>query len=97
METLIALGVVSALSLYALFLIKYIISIVSGDFDENTDNGDDMTLEFIMDFNSALTSASIIVTVVNIGKHFEQKVKDKIEQMSEQIFPESTLFSNMSV
>jgi hypothetical protein len=32
----------------------------------------------IMDINDALTSASIIILVVNIGKFFEHKVKRKI-------------------
>lgn len=50
-----------------------------------------------MDINDALTSASIIVLVVNVGKYMEQKVKRKIEAMTEEIFPESTLFTNMKV
>lgn len=50
-----------------------------------------------MDINEALTSASIIVLVITVGKHFEEKVKMKIEKLTEQIFPESTLFENMKV
>jgi Cu+-exporting ATPase len=34
---------------------------------------------------------------VTIGKYFEGKVKQKIERMTEQIFPESQLFSDMKV
>lgn len=42
-------------------------------------NGDVDMLEMkIMDINDALTSASIIVLVVNIGKYLEHKVKRKI-------------------
>ena len=50
-----------------------------------------------MDINDALTSACIIVLVVTIGKHFESKVKAKISKMTEDIFPESTLFANMNI
>lgn len=50
-----------------------------------------------MEMNDALASSSIIVLVVNIGKYFEKKVKDKIQQMSNQLFPESKLFENMNV
>ena len=32
----------------------------------------------IMDINEALTSASIIILVVTVGKHFEDRVKRKI-------------------
>jgi len=32
----------------------------------------------VMDINDALTSASIIVLVVNVGKYLEHKVKRKI-------------------
>jgi hypothetical protein len=46
----------------------------------------------IMDINEALTSASIIVLVVTVGKYFEGKVKSKIAKLTEEIFPESTLF-----
>lgn len=46
----------------------------------------------IMEMNDALASAAIIVLVVNIGKHFQKKVKDKIQQMASQLFPESKLF-----
>ena len=51
----------------------------------------------VMDINDALTSASIIVLVVNIGKYLEHKVKRRIEKMTDEIFPESTLFANMKV
>lgn len=50
-----------------------------------------------MEMNDALASSAIIVLVVNIGKHFEKKVKDKIQTMAEQLFPESKLFENMKV
>jgi hypothetical protein len=50
-----------------------------------------------MDINDALTSASIIVLVVNVGKYLEHQVKRKIEAMTEKIFPKSTLFANMKV
>ena len=51
----------------------------------------------IMEMNDALASAAIIVLVVNIGKHFQKKVKDKIQQMASQLFPESKLFQNMKI
>jgi cation transport ATPase len=50
-----------------------------------------------MDIIDALTSAAIIVLVVTIGKHFENKVKKRIERITEQIFPESVLFENMRI
>ncbi len=56
-----------------------------------------MAHKAVMDINDALTSASIIVLVVNIGKYLEHQVKKKIEKMTEEIFPESTLFANMKV
>jgi hypothetical protein len=37
----------------------------------------------IMDINDALTSASIIVLVVTIGKNIEKKVKVKIEKITD--------------
>jgi hypothetical protein len=37
----------------------------------------------IMDINDALTSASIIVLVVTVGKYFEEKVKQKIAKMTD--------------
>jgi hypothetical protein len=36
----------------------------------------------IMDINEALTSASIIVLVVTVGKYFEGKVKQKIAKLT---------------
>lgn len=61
METLIALGSVSAFTLFLFFLMRYSIDSYHG------------TLEHqhmaIMDINDALTSASIIVLIVTIGKH----------------------------
>ncbi|CAM6004693.1 unnamed protein product [Sphagnum balticum] len=50
-----------------------------------------------MDINDSLTSASIIVLVVTIGKYFEDKVKQHISKMTDEIFPESALFENMMV
>ena len=89
METLISLGSMSAIALWILFLVKYGTDLVNNDLDDPA--------MAIMDINDALTSASIIVLVVNIGKYFEQKIKSKIDKMSEEIFPESTLFANMTV
>jgi len=36
-----------------------------------------------MDINHALTSASIIVLVVTIGKYLEKRVKTKISKMTD--------------
>jgi len=74
METLIALGCLSAFTLCGLFFIKYGIELL-GD-------GIQMPHKAIMDINDALTSASIIVLVVNIGKYLEHKVKKRIEAMT---------------
>lgn len=89
METLIALGSVSAFCLYFFFVVLYTME----DFDGEIDNLD----EAVMQINDALTSASIIVLVVTIGKHLENRIKKKIERITDSIFPESTLFSDMSV
>lgn len=37
----------------------------------------------VMAINDTLTSSAIIVLVVTIGKYFESKVKQKIEQMTD--------------
>ena len=92
METLIALGSVSAFSLFLFFIIKYTVSYAKGDIDT-----EDKYVDAILDINEALTSSAIIVLVVTIGKYFETKVKQRIEKMTEEIFPESTLFANMKV
>lgn len=38
--------------------------------------------EALMNIADALTSASIIVLVVTIGKHYENKIKMKIERIT---------------
>jgi len=53
--------------------------------------------EAIMEINDSLTSSSIIVLVVTVGKYFETKAKENIVKMTQQIFPESILFKNMEV
>lgn len=58
METLIALGSVSAFGLSAFFLVRYTLL------------GVEHLHMAIMDINDALTSASVIVLTVTIGKHF---------------------------
>lgn len=50
-----------------------------------------------MRINEALTSSSIILLVVTIGKHLEGKVKEKIVNITNEIFPDSTLFNDMLV
>ena len=40
-----------------------------------------------MDINHSLTSASIIVLVVTIGKFLEKRVKATISKMTDEIFP----------
>jgi cation transport ATPase len=92
METLIALGSISAFALFLFFVVRYSIEYYQGKLDMV-----DMVDMAIMDINEALTSASIIVLVVTIGKYFEGKVKRKIAKLTEKIFPESTLFKEMQV
>lgn len=70
METLIALGCISSLALFLFFMGQYTIEYVNGQIE--------MPQMAIMDINDSLTSASIIVLVVTIGKYFEGKVKQKI-------------------
>lgn len=89
METLIALGSLSAFALFLFFIVRYSIEYY---------NGSEIMIDMaIMDINEALTSASIIVLVVTVGKYFEGKVKKKIAKLTEEIFPESTLFQDMIV
>lgn len=40
-----------------------------------------------MNIIDALTSGSIIVLVVTVGKHFEAKIKKKIDSITNSIFP----------
>lgn len=79
METLIALGSVSAFCLYFFFMGLYTMQSFRG---ELADQG-----EAVMQVNDALTSASIIVLVVTIGKHLESRIKKKIERITDSIFP----------
>lgn len=74
METLIALGSLSAFGLFIFFMFRYTIETFNG---EMMDAG-----RAIMDINDALTSASIIVLVVTIGKYYEGRVKAKIDKMT---------------
>ena len=70
METLIALGSISAFSLFLFFLGRYTIEYLNDEIKDYP--------MAIMDINDALTSTSIIVLVVTVGKYFEGKVKQKI-------------------
>lgn len=92
METLIALGSLSACALYLFLMGRFTLEYWNEQMQMQH-----MVDESIMELNDALTSASIIVLVVTIGKYFEEKVKQKILKMTEQIFPESALFQNMRV
>lgn len=88
METLISLGCISAFFLFCFFFARFTLEFISGK---------EITGHSIMEMNDALASSAIIVLVVNIGKHFERKVKGRIQAMSAQLFPESKLFENMSI
>ena len=70
METLIALGTMSAFSLFVFFIVRYTIESY-----QHTITHIHMA---IMDINDALTSAAIIVLVATIGKYLEKRVKAKI-------------------
>ena len=48
-----------------------------------------------MGIKNSLTSASIMLLVVTIGKYLEGKIKRKIERITRQIFTESSISSNM--
>jgi|JI9StandDraft_1071089.scaffolds.fasta_scaffold300850_2 cation transport ATPase len=85
METLIALGSLSSFALSLFFIFKYTVF------------GYQHPHKAIMEVNDALSSASLIVLTVTIGKHFEKRVKERIESITEEIFPESVLFQNMFV
>jgi P-type Cu+ transporter len=89
METLIALGSLSALALAFFYLVRYSIDLLNHTIPD--------VPAAIMDINDALTSASIIVLVVTVGKYVERQAKLKIEKMTDEIFPESVLFKDMSV
>ena len=79
METLIALGSLSAFALFFFFIGRYTYELLQGQLDDR--------IQAIEEINDALTSASIIVLVVTIGKHFEEKIKRKIDRITEEIFP----------
>ena len=86
---MIALGSLSAFGLAIFFLVRYTLEELN-----NTLVHPHMA---IMDINHSLTSASIIVLIVTIGKHVEKRVKEKIAKMTDEMFPESVLFHNMDV
>lgn len=88
METLIALGSLSAFALFLFFIFRYTIDWMGSTIPH--------IHQAIMDINDSLTSASIIVLVVTIGKYLESTVKHKIEKINDEIFPESVLFKNMN-
>lgn len=73
METLIALGSISAFLLFLFFIVKYWI--------EYSTTGA-AAGKAIMDVNEALTSASIVVLVVTIGKYFEEQIKRRISKLT---------------
>lgn len=83
METLVSLGCMSAFFLFLFFFARFTLEFLS----DNQIMGHE-----IMEMNDALASSAIIVLVVSIGKHFEKEVKNKIQTMTERIFPESKLF-----
>ena len=56
------MGCISAFALFGLFFVKYGMDVM--------ENRLKMVSMAVMDINDALTSASIIVLVVNIGKYF---------------------------
>lgn len=64
----------SAFGLFLFFMVRYTLEIINDKFENQH--------EAIMNINNALTSSSIIVLVVTIGKYFENKVKRKIETIS---------------
>lgn len=92
METLIALGCTSAFALFLFFIGMYTV-----DYAHNLLNTTMLLSNAIMHINDSLTSSSIIVLVVTVGKYFETKAKENIVKMTQQIFPESTLFKNMEI
>lgn len=65
------MGCLSAFGLFAFFSARYTLDFINDKLDDTT--------EAVTNINNALTSSSIIVLVVTIGKHFEKKVKDKID------------------
>lgn len=71
METLIALGSLSAFTLSIFFIVRY------------TFLKPNHLHMAIMDINDALTSASVIVLTVTIGKHFERRAKQQIERITD--------------
>lgn len=62
METLISLGALSATALFGFFMVRYSLEQDQGRIDDY--------YMAVMDINEALTSASIIILVVTVGKHF---------------------------
>lgn len=65
METLIALGSISAFSLFLFFVGRYTIEY----YNDKIVTDHDFAMA-VMDINDSLTSSSIIVLVVTIGKYF---------------------------
>ena len=89
METLVALGSMSAFALFLFFLVRYTAQMIFGELTDK--------MMAMMVLNDALTSSTLIILIVTVGKFLERKVKKKIETMTEEIFPESQLFQDMKV
>jgi cation transport ATPase len=75
METLVALGSTSAFALFLFFLVRYTFEMLTNELTEK--------MMAMMVLNDALTSSTLIILIVNVGKFLERKIKKKIENMTE--------------
>lgn len=70
METLVALGSMSAFLLFLFFLVRYTIQMVFNELEDK--------MSAMMELADALTSSTLIILIVTVGKFLERKVKQKI-------------------
>ena len=60
METLVALGSMSAFALFLFFLVRYTLQMLTGELNDK--------MMAMMVLNDALTSSTLIILIVTVGK-----------------------------
>lgn len=90
METLVAIGCTSSMVMSVFMIIS---DTISGDSGMKMDNINIKIGELV----HMLETASLILTIMTVGKFQESKVKKSILEMSNELFPEEELLLNMRV
>ncbi|KAL4490313.1 hypothetical protein ABPG72_004352 [Tetrahymena utriculariae] len=98
METLVALGSLSAAIMSIFLIIIYFIEIEDapdnmGHMSDHEKSDRKMKIEEIVHM---LETAALILSIVTIGKYLEGQSKRSIIQMTEKLFPEEQLLANLN-